>query len=123
MSSFPISSQFSTPVLAQYLSRRNDESAARELHHLAGQAECDRHLLKAISFQLKLGNNKILDNIPIPKKLHTEDGWEFSLSEAGEYVSADGFSYSLTEIRELLSMSPEELQQDMTPAFTLEWYD
>jgi hypothetical protein len=123
MSSFPIPSQFNTPVLAQYLSRINDDSAARELHHLARQAECGRHLLKAISFQLKLGNTKIIDNIPIPKKIRTEDGWEFSLSEAGLYVSDDGFSYSLTEILDLLSISPEEREQDMTPAFTLEWDD
>ena len=77
--------------------------------------------MKALVHQLQLGNISILDSIPIPKKLKTEDGWVFYLTNNGEYESADGLSYEITKMLELISMTSKERERDLTPAFTLEW--
>ena len=120
---FPIPKELKTPALTQYFSSVKDDTAARELHQLVLQAECGRQLLKAIANELKLGNYSILNIILLPNKIRTEDGWEFHLTAEQSYVSGDGTAYQVTKILDLISMSPEEREQDITPAFTIEWDD
>lgn len=87
---------------------------------LAQQAELGEKLVAAVIEQLQRKNFSVLDFIPVPKLIKTEDGYEFHLN-SGIYTNGDS-EFSVIEILELMLLSPQERDTTMIPQFEIvEW--
>ena len=100
-----------------------DEETNRLLSQITLQAEFGRLTLAFLLEQLREDNLQILQSFPIPKTIHTEDGYKFILSSCRkEFIAKGDLIIGLEEVLKLMSLTYKERTEEIFPYFSInEW--
>lgn len=113
--------QYPTPALFKDIFETTndfDEQTNRWLLQVALQAEFGKIVLAFILERLQAGDRQILQLLPLPATILTEDGFEFNLSNSRRAFEAEGdLIIELEEVLELMSLSSKNRSQELLPDF------
>lgn len=95
-----------------------DEQTNRSLLQVALQAEFGKIILAFILERLQAGDRQILQILPLPETICTEDGFEFTLSNSRiAFEAGDDLIIESEEVLELMSLSSKNRSQELLPDF------
>lgn len=118
--------KYPTPSIFKNIFEDSDdfnEETNRWLEQIALQSEFGRLVLKFVLEGLKKGEFIVPQNFPIPKAIHTEDGYKFTLSNNLQEFQANGdLTIELEEVLKLMSLTCLDRAEDIFPYFSVkEW--
>ncbi len=121
MNNYPVPSIFkSSPVLNQIAETFADDSEVpRQLEQIALIAEYGKRCLESA-----LADPNYEPKPQIPTWIQSEDGWDFLLKQEGDtlLIAADGSNWALVDVMRLMTLSPEEREEEMFANFQVkEW--
>lgn len=113
--------RYPTPLIFKDIFEGTDnfnDQINRSLLQIALQAEFGKTLLTFILDCLQAGDRQILQILPLPETICTEDGFEFILSNSKMAFEAGGdLIIELEEVLELMSLSSKNRSQELLPDF------
>lgn len=115
--------EYPTPAVFQDIFENTDnfnEETNRWLQQVALQAEFGKLILDFLLKCLQTGDRQILQLLPLPEIICTEDGFKFTLSESETAFEAGGdLVIELEEVLKLMSLSYKDRSQELFPDFSI----